>query len=193
MESIENWTNGTAVCLNLGNGIVAGIVADNVCCQSGTETWRQINIQIGVYGITVDSRDIQEVYDVIDYREKGLVFKDQCEEFGIQKGLTDSEFLYEVIQKWDTYSDDEKNELAVRIANYVSGEHIVDLLTAYKNMQNTLKEKSEEIVHLLEEQIKEIKRRKRFQKNYKILKEGVPEWSSVCFDGILKFLGIDYI
>lgn len=193
MESIENWTKGTAVYLNLGNGIVAGIVTDNVCCQSGTETWRQINLQIGDYGMRIDSRDIREVYDVIDYSKKGLVCKDQCEDFGIEKGLTDLEFLYAVIQKWDTYSDDEKNELAARIAKYVSGEHMVDLFTAYKNMQNTLKEKSEEIVHLLEEQIKEINRKKKFQKNYKILKEEVPEWSCVCFESILKFLGIDYI
>ena len=193
MESIENWKVGTAVYLNLDNGIVAGIVTDNICRQSGTETWRQINLQIGNYGMSIDSRDIKEVYDVIDYSKKGLICKDQCEEFGIEKGLTDAEFLYMVIQRWDTYSDDEKNELAVRIAKYVSGEHIVDLLTAYKNMQNTLKEKSEEIVNLLEAQIKEIKRKKKFQKNYEILKEGVPEWSSVCFDGILKFLGIDYI
>ena len=193
MESIENWTRGTAVYLNLGNGIVAGIVTDNVCCQSGTETWRQINLQIGDYGMRIDSRDIREVYDVIDYSKKGLVCKDQCEDFGIEKGLTDAEFLYMVIQRWDMYSDDEKNELAVRIAKYISGEHIVDLFTAYKNMQNTLKEKSQKIIDLLEEQINEIEKKEQFQKNYEMLKAELPEWTGVCFDGILKFLGVDYI
>ena len=188
MKSIENWTTGTVVYLNLGNGIVAGIVTDNVCCQSGTETWRQINLQIGNYGMSIDSRDIREVYDTVHYCEKGLLCKDRCEDFGIEKGLTDAEFLYEVIQRWDMYSDEGKNKLAARIAKSVSGEQIVDLFTAYKNMQNTLKEQSQKIIDLLEEQINEVEKKEKFQKNYELLKAELPEWTGICFDGVLKFL-----
>ena len=188
MNNIENWETGKEVCLDLGNGIVTGIVADNICCQSGAETWRQINLQIGDYGMRIDSRDIREVYDTVHYCEKGLLCKDQCKDLGIAQGLTDAEFLYEVIQKWDMYSDEGKNELAARIAKSVSGEHIVDLLTAYKNMQNTLKEKSQKIVDLLEEQIKEVEKKEQFQKNYEMLKAELPEWTGMCFDGVLKFL-----
>ena len=192
-NKIENWNVGEEVCFNIGTGIISGVVNNNVICQSEDEVWRQISLQIGNYELKIDSRDIQEVYNAIRYCEDGLLCKDYCEEFGIEKGLTDSEFLGRVIQYWHLYSDDEKEKLAIRIAKSVTGENMADLFTAYRKLRDNLEEYSQKVIDLLEEQLEETNKKKQVQKKYEEMKKEVPEWTGLCFDGILKMLGIDYI
>lgn len=192
-SKIENWNVGEEVCFNIGTGIISGVVNNNILCQSEDEVWRQISLQIGNYELKIDSRDIKEVYNAIRYCEDGLLCKDYCEDFGIEKGLTDSEFLSRVIQYWHLYSDKEKEELAIRIAKSVTGENMVDLFTAYRKMRDNLEEYSQKVIDLLEEQFEETNKKKQVQKKYEEMKKEVPEWTGLCFDGILKMLGIDYI
>lgn len=84
-----------------------------------------------------------------------IVGKDEFEKYGIDCGLSDSNFMSTLVEKWDDLDSEAKEEITDTIACSLDGKIVQDFLTGYVFLDKQLKKENEKVSKLLDERIKD--------------------------------------
>ena len=112
---------------------LTGTVLRNIFCCEGQLSWRLLSIDLNGQEITVDSRNIIKVNKCIKSLEEDdkIVCKNMCEIYGVEYGLSDTEFLKCVTDRWNELNDEDKENLSSILAPCLTGEMLADIFGAY--------------------------------------------------------------
>lgn len=120
---------------------LTGTVLRNIFCCEGQVSWRLLSINLNGQEFTVDSRNIKSVDKCIkSFNENDkIVCKDMCEIYGVEYGLSDTEFLKSVTERWNELDDEDKENLSAILAPCLTADVLADILGAYTvlKQQNT--------------------------------------------------------
>ena len=156
-----------------GDSRIRGVVEDvELCTNLNMENWHKVYLNVAGKRFEYDSRTDSDIVRCVMPKEDDVIIcKNMFEIYNIPFGLSDNEFLKAVIENWNGYEINQKEEIARSIACSINGDILKDILDAYVFMQKCHDEDSTKVIKLIDEKAEEVEERIKVVKEKKELEE----------------------
>lgn len=159
---------------------VEGIIEDiEYHSNLNGESWHEILLEVGNKSFKYDSREIFNISKSIVHEDNDVILcKNMFEIYDVPHGLSDRKFVKHVIDNWEKYNDNAKDELSSVIAASMNGEILQEIFDMCVYMQKSYEEDRTKVIKLMadntnemEKTLKVLKEKKELEEKYEKLSE----------------------